>query len=487
MSNSLRNGVVGSCALAVALMAGQAGAQTACGGSVGPDVIVGDLPATTNFSPVGGIDAYSMATTSCNVGNTVLLWNAFPSNTHPAITQNMYRFSRVDGSGRFEHIGMSWLKHGFTALTGNVCCTCQNPGNGSRLGVGCSDPYTAGRNASQSGLGPHWQVNAHTGVFPTNGPAGGTGGSGSIYRRLQFATTDVVATSGGSAAATRFFGESQYVAQDDAAAGNQNNNASHRELAISGTVSDWTVNFSSALGSVANTSRGNPAIRAWATCEPGVTLTNTQVPGDGLFIVGSKATDLGNGVWHYEYAVLNLNADRNGGSFSMDIDPRVTITNAGFSSPKYHDGDGEANINFVNAPWTYTKTANQLSWACETPTANIRANAIRWATTYNFRFDANVAPMNGEITLGIWKAPTAGSPATEMQSAAQIPGMLPCGSADFNGDGDIGTDADIEAFFACLAGNCCATCGDADFNADGDIGTDADIEAFFRVLGGGNC
>jgi hypothetical protein len=62
-----------------------------------------------------------------------------------------------------------------------------------------------------------------------------------------------------------------------------------------------------------------------------------------------------------------------------------------------------------------------------------------------------------------------------------------CGSSDFNGDGDFGTDADIEAFFACLAGNCCATCWSSDFNGDGDFGTDADIEAFFRVLGGGNC
>jgi hypothetical protein len=60
-------------------------------------------------------------------------------------------------------------------------------------------------------------------------------------------------------------------------------------------------------------------------------------------------------------------------------------------------------------------------------------------------------------------------------------------SADFDGDGDTGTDADIEAFFACLAGSCCATCGSADFNADGDVGTDADIEAFFRVLAGGAC
>jgi hypothetical protein len=65
----------------------------------------------------------------------------------------------------------------------------------------------------------------------------------------------------------------------------------------------------------------------------------------------------------------------------------------------------------------------------------------------------------------------------------------PCGSADFNCDGDVATDADIEAFFSCLAGNCppppCAST--ADFNGDGDGGTDADIEAFFRVLAGGSC
>jgi probable HAF family extracellular repeat protein len=64
-----------------------------------------------------------------------------------------------------------------------------------------------------------------------------------------------------------------------------------------------------------------------------------------------------------------------------------------------------------------------------------------------------------------------------------------CGSADFDCDGDTGTDADIEAFFACVAGNCpgapCAST--ADFNGDGDVATDGDIEAFFRVLSGGQC
>jgi autotransporter-associated beta strand protein len=70
-----------------------------------------------------------------------------------------------------------------------------------------------------------------------------------------------------------------------------------------------------------------------------------------------------------------------------------------------------------------------------------------------------------------------------------IVGTSRCGSADFNCDGDIGTDADIESFFACLAGSCpSAPCtSNADFNGDGDVGTDTDIEAFFRVLAGGNC
>jgi hypothetical protein len=70
-------------------------------------------------------------------------------------------------------------------------------------------------------------------------------------------------------------------------------------------------------------------------------------------------------------------------------------------------------------------------------------------------------------------------------------GVIPptCGSADFDCDGDLGTDADIESFFACIAGTCppppCTS--SADFNQDGDLGTDADIEAFFRVLAGGTC
>jgi hypothetical protein len=79
------------------------------------------------------------------------------------------------------------------------------------------------------------------------------------------------------------------------------------------------------------------------------------------------------------------------------------------------------------------------------------------------------------------------NPCTSISTRAAILTVTSCGTADFDHDGSPGTDADIQAFFACLAGNCCPTCGSPDFNADGDYATDNDIEAFFRVLAGGTC
>ncbi len=105
------------------------------------------------------------------------------------------------------------------------------------------------------------------------------------------------------------------------------------------------------------------------------------------------------------------------------------------------------------------------------------------------RVDLGMFPPSTTATTTGWNAATDG--AVLMANAlvfVTTPAAPPCGSADFNNDGDTGTDQDIEAFFACLSGNCCATCpANADFNSDGDVGTDADIEAFFRVLAGGTC
>jgi uncharacterized membrane protein len=98
-------------------------------------------------------------------------------------------------------------------------------------------------------------------------------------------------------------------------------------------------------------------------------------------------------------------------------------------------------------------------------------------------YGARGVSADGRVVVGV---ATSGSQERAFVAYLGRGAGLVCGPADFDGDGTPGTDQDIEAFFACLAGNCCASCG-ADFDGDGDVATDADIEAFFRVLGGGHC
>jgi hypothetical protein len=94
--------------------------------------------------------------------------------------------------------------------------------------------------------------------------------------------------------------------------------------------------------------------------------------------------------------------------------------------------------------------------------------------------------LNQQVIQMVAQAPPPNG--AQLRSLVLIPARpgAPC-NPDFNGDGDVGTDADIQAFFECLAGNCCPTCGSADFNGDGDAGTDLDIQSFFSVLAGGPC
>src|SRR5262245_31953565 len=106
-----------------------------------PDLYVGDLPDTTVYR-LGSMHAFAIGTTSCTVAGTDHCWVKWFSSIaeHPIIGQNMFRLK----NGRFEQVGQAWLKHGFTALQGSVCNpTCTQAPNGSHLGVGCSDPYTA--------------------------------------------------------------------------------------------------------------------------------------------------------------------------------------------------------------------------------------------------------------------------------------------------------------------------------------------------------
>src|SRR5581483_384481 len=77
------------------------------------------------------------------------------------------------------------------------------------------------------------------------------------------------------------------------------NNASSVEMTVSGTSANWT------LAKLGSAQRGVAAVQWWKQIDPAVTESIADVPGEGRFIVCSKATSVGGtpAMWHYEYAV----------------------------------------------------------------------------------------------------------------------------------------------------------------------------------------
>jgi hypothetical protein len=357
-------------------------------GQTSPDVIVGAITGPGNYGTDGsGIYAYSLGTDSCNLGTTPLNWissGTGNSNQHPVIGQNIYRLK----NGRFEQIGLSWLKHGFTALANNLCATCQNPGTGQLLGINCSDPYSSSLNGSQSN-GPRNEVNASTGYFPIPFSGSYPAAAATIGRRIQCAAADVDPALNAGAL---YFGEGQYVAADDAKAGNKNNNASYRAMAFAaGTLS---------ASFTASTVQQDPAILAWQANDASVVIEYVDWPNDGRFIIARKVTSLGGGNHHYEFAVHNLNSDRSGGGFAVGFPAGTTISNTGFKDIAYHSGEPYSGLD-----WAVSVTGSSVEWMTESFASNPNANALRWGTLYNFWFDATAAAETSKTILP-FKCPT---------------------------------------------------------------------------------
>lgn len=59
-------------------------------GLIDPVVIVGDPISVYHWGSVGTIQSYSVATTSCNIGDMDVLWTA-NTNEPPVIAQNIFR------------------------------------------------------------------------------------------------------------------------------------------------------------------------------------------------------------------------------------------------------------------------------------------------------------------------------------------------------------------------------------------------------------
>ncbi|MFT3684860.1 MAG: GC-type dockerin domain-anchored protein [Phycisphaerales bacterium] len=421
--------------------------------TTGPDVTVGNLIDTAYYGggtvwmadkdgPSTATDVYSYATgtDSWNIGDVPVEWQA-SNPLHPVIGQQMYR----QKNGRFEQIGISWLKHGFSSTNSGGfpdMGSCDGPPNGStQLGVNCSDAYGSGLNGGRSYLGPRFDVNPSTGVYtyPWTGLVGTYSNTDPIARRIVVSLDDV---RGDTNAGAFYYVDCQYTTQDNAQWGNANNNFSSRLLKAD-TL------FNSSVTYFGNTYRRTTALELWARMDNAVTVTpvdlvestmtvtdkwrhwTTSLPDAAMlpsaqwvtmvkpqntrFLVASKAIANGNGTWDYEYAVMNLNSNRAAGTFGVRVPVNAGVANIGFHAPKYHSGE-----RVLNTPWMDNQgDAGKMVWSVDpasrqytvpgmSQAVTFGPNALMWGTLYNFRFTSSAAPnANGVARLGLYRAPNA--------------------------------------------------------------------------------
>lgn len=366
-----------------------------------PDVKLGILDSIQQAGHAGtfpsGTVGLTMATTSCNVGTVDVPWLAPMQEDHPLIHMALYRLK----DGRLEQIGVSWMKHGFFALSNNQCTPCQNPSNGTFLGVGCSDTYGPGNNSDRNYLGPRIEVDPYLGTWECTGShfAGGQpdcvrrhsgSGHGPVDHRLQVQDADL------NNSGAEYYYESYYVVRADE---NKINNWGSRRCTMSWTGSTWSFTTPSQNNALLE----GPALGRWGNQQ----TTINVAAGDGEVMLAVTTTDLGNGAWHYEYALLNKDSDREIRSFSLPVIGVPGIANLGF-----HDNDADAGND-----WQVTLGGSTLTWSTETFDQNPNANSLVFGTMFNFRFDAEAPPAAIDATLGLFRPGTG----TEVAAATTGP------------------------------------------------------------------
>jgi hypothetical protein len=369
------------------------------------DVSLGGLADIQQVAHVGtyptGRTAAAMSTTSCNVGTVDVPWLAPMQENHPVIHSALYRLL----DGRLEQLGVSWMKHGFYALSLSDCTPCQHPSGGDFLGVGCSDTYDVFNNSDRNFLGPRSEVNAYTGTWECTGShfAGGQPDCvqrhfgtvhGPLDHRLGANDADLA-----NPGATYYY-EACYVVPGDQ---NLGNNWGHRRCTMVWTGSVWAF---------LTPASGNPLVAGPALAGWDATATSVNVaPGDGQVLLSGTATPRGDGTYHYEYALMNLNSDRQIRSFSVPVRGVANISGIGF-----HDNDPDAAND-----WQVTADGHTITWQTETYAQNPNANALVFGYLYNFRFDADAPPAALGVTLGLFK-PGAGASvvATTAAPAASV-------------------------------------------------------------------
>jgi len=304
----------------------------------------------------------------------------YNNDQHPYLIWNMYR---IDSVGRLEQIGRSGLKHAWLTINSNCTINCGDGGipgaSGHILWPGCGDVYGVGNNDAPQDIGPRDGINPLTGVFESTGSFFDQNGDGVQdnsssapgENRMQVLRDDM------QLAGAEYLFESWYVIRDDVDIYNTMGFRSINPSTSGGSI--WSY---APLGPFTN----GPVIDQWVdpATDPATGSQNVEFfnPSVGHFKLAVKTTDLGGGLFRYDYMLMNF--DVNAGVSALTLDDVGSVEPG---SVEFHDVDQDS--------------AND--WAVSEGPLRFAAAAgaqMPWGNGYTFSFVAG-PPAPGEVTVSI--------------------------------------------------------------------------------------
>jgi hypothetical protein len=319
---------------------------------------------------------------------------ASPVGPHPFLALHFYRLS----GGVLEQIGRADLKHTFFAT--NTGCSC--PG-GQILYAGCEDYYGISTNLDRTNLAPRDEIDALAVTWTSLGSHfdglpvddfrhhGGNAAHDNFEHRLVVMESDL------QTPGARYFYDGWYMALNDT---NLENSMGYRE--VDPALADSTWSFPPIDSGTANGSILDVLVDP-QNVQPGE-ATELLDSGAGRVHLAVVTADLGGGAFHYEYALMNFDFERQIHSFSLPVGSGQTLSNAGFG-----DTDGDP-LN----DWTPSLADLHITWTAPA------GNALDWGTLFSFRMDVDAPPAETTATLAPLQA---GSPEAVVVRTLPEPGV----------------------------------------------------------------
>ncbi len=363
----------------------------------GTDVNLYDVSSGTVYGRRGpaypnGEVAIGFGHAFCNGGTVHVPWATSPT-TGGLMTDVHFKIAFLlarESNGRIVQVKTqeNFVKHSRVTynLGSSSCGTCQT-GPASTFRMGCYDAYSTGFNGNRFNLGPPNEIDPWTGSW---NPVG------SYFDRGDPAVVGVPATDGvQSLTSTQtgafdplknrgvipeseltqggvFYGQVHLVCEGEPVA-NRGNNQLSEQINLTWNGTSWTI------GNGGGPVQGS-VLNRWAGAVRNTAGNGTD---DGRFLVAAKVTGPVNGVYHYEYAVHNIDNVRGGASLKLPLHPDAQLTAVGF-----RDIDG----NPLNE-WSWSRSGSELSFLAS------GTNSLDWNTIYNVWFDATVAPTSSPVVI----------------------------------------------------------------------------------------